>query len=368
MIKYILALLAAATVVMGGQHIICAHETTCQDVLDLDIHPHLHYNLYLDTFNKSYDDDEHTVRFDNFRRNMDRIQTHNANPNRTWTAGWTHMTDWSSAEYHQMHGTVVPPANHPIRQVQRSVHAYTESDLTGLPESLDWRANGWVTNVKDQGQCGSCWAFSAVGAMEGQHANVTGNLTSLSEQNLVDCVQACYGCSGGWMSYAMEYVVRNQGVDTEKGYPYEGVDEGCEFNRTDVGAEFYEVVNITAGDTDGLLHALATVGPISVAICADDNLMNYVSGIYNSTECSTTELNHGVTLVGYGVTNTGTPFYIIKNSWNTSWGEDGYVYWDRTDPNMCGIAQAASYPLARAKNTTTTTTTTTTTHRYHHHY
>jgi len=352
MFKYILAFLALFALAHGAHHL-CLHETTCQDVLTLDMSNENLFELYCQTFNRSYSGEEHSQRLNNFIINMQRIHFQNAKPN-SWTAGWTSRTDWSSAEFHRSQGTVVPPPSHPVRQVPRPVHSWTQDSLSALPESVDWRANGWVDDVKDQGQCGSCWAFSAVGAMEGQHANVTGNLVSLSEQNLVDCVSTCYGCGGGWMSYAMEYVLTNHGVDTETGYPYKGVDEQCAFNTTDVGATIYAVVNVTAGDGAGLLHSLATIGPISVAICATDDLMNYVAGIYTSTECDISDLNHGVTLVAYGVANDAhtTPFYVIKNSWGTSWGEDGYVYWNRTDPNMCGIAQAASYPLAKAKSNT----------------
>ena len=349
----ILIIASAVAVLLScdAKHYLC--ESSCYDVLDLDLSPRQQFQVYLQVFNKSYYDfTEYTLRFNNFVRNMKLINHQNSKQNRTWTAGWTHLTDHSPDEYNTMLGTIVPPPTHPSRQRPRPVHMYNKQDLKTLPESIDWRAQGWVSDVKDQGQCGSCWAFSAVGAMEGQHANVSGNLVSLSEQNLVDCVSACSGCGGGWMNYAMEYVVLNNGVDTEKGYPYAGVDESCNFTSSNVGATFYEVVNITQGDTDGLLHALATIGPISVAIDAEQDLMNYQSGIYTSTTCSTQALDHGVTVVGYGSTSDGTPFYIIKNSWSTSWGLDGYVYWNRTDPNMCGIAQAASYPLAVKTNTT----------------
>lgn len=369
MFKYIIAFLALFTLNLftltqgqhyattQGQHYVCSHKTTCKNVFDLDLSDESLFNLYCKYFNKSYSESVHSQRLNNFNINMMRIRTHNAKTNRSWTAGWTSLTDWSSAEFHRSHGTHVPHPSHPVRQVSRPVHTWTQKSLDSLPESLDWRANGWVTNVKNQGQCGSCWAFSAVGAMEGQHANVTGNLVSLSEQNLVDCVSTCYGCSGGWMSYAMEYVLLNNGVDTETAYPYTALDGQCAFNTSTVGATIYEVVNITAGDTDGLLHSLATVGPVSVAICAADDFMNYVSGVYNSNECDPSALNHGVTLVAYGVTNEKTPFYVIKNSWGTDWGENGYVYWDRTDPNMCGIAEAASYPLVKKTKTQTKTKT-----------
>jgi len=339
----VVVLVSASIISCDAVNYLC--EVSCTDVSNLSTHTQ--FELYLKMFNKSYYDPlEYSHRFNNFAKNIELIDNQNK-LNNSWTAGWTHLTDHSTEEYHNMLGTIVPSPSHPSRQIARPVHSYKKKDLKSLPDSIDWRAQGWVTDVKDQGQCGSCWAFSAVGAMEGQHANVTGSLVSLSEQNLVDCVSTCSGCGGGWMNYAMEYVVQNNGVDTEKGYPYAGVDESCNFNSSNVGATFYEVVNITQGDTDGLLHALATVGPISVAIDAEYDLMNYQSGIYTSTTCSTQALDHGVTLVGYGVTSDGTPFYIIKNSWSTSWGQDGYVYWNRTDPNMCGIAQAASYPLAK---------------------
>lgn len=321
----------------------------------LRLHPHNLFELYTQVHNKTYSEDEYQQRLKNFVLNYHRIRRHNSNPNRTWEAGWTSLTDLSPMEYRHMLGTRVPPASHPSRNQhelpwfqhlgsRRSVHKFSN---TTLPESVDWRADGLVTDIKNQGQCGSCWAFSAVGAMEGQHAKVTGKLVSLSEQNLVDCVTTNYGCGGGWMSYAMEYVVQNHGIDTESSYPYKAVDEQCVFNRSDVGATFYQVVNITRNDTQGLLDAVANIGPISVAICADDNLQNYVSGLYSSSECDPNYLNHGVLVVGYGKTREGKPYYIIKNSWGTTWGENGYVYWDRTDPNMCGVAEVASYPLAR---------------------
>ena len=146
------------------------------------------------------------------------------------------------------------------------------------------------------------------------------------------------------MNLAMEWVVQN-GIETEQAYPYNGMGNSCAYNKTLDAANFSSVVNITKNDTDALLHAVATVGPISVAIDAENDFMLYKSGVFSSTSCSTTELDHGVTVVGYGVTSNGTKYYIIKNSWNAGWGMDGYVYWSREIPNMCGIATAASYPV-----------------------
>jgi cathepsin L len=251
-------------------------------------------------------------------------------------------TDWSTTDTDWL----TEESNNALTCNKKTVtrtHVYDPNQV--LPDAVDWRANGWVTPVKDQKQCGSCWAFSSTGTMEGQHANVTGNLTSLSEQDLVDCVSDCFGCGGGWMNKAMEYVVLNGGVDTEKSYPYDGTTDNCSFSKTNVGATFSEVVNITKGDCKGLLHAVATVGPVSVAVNAE-GIMNYVTGLYNDPTCDPTSLDHGVLVVGYGVRPTdGKKYWIVKNSWNAAWGQDGYIYWDRDVDDMCGICQAASYPV-----------------------
>merc|ERR1719154_2954 len=166
-----------------------------------------------------------------------------------------------------------------------------------LPRAMDWRTKGVVTDVKDQGQCGSCWAFSSTGALEGQHARKTGKLVSLSEQNLVDCSTEFGndGCSGGLMDNAFQYIKVNGGIDTETGYPYVGTDGQCDFHKSDVGAE----------DT----------GFVDIA-------------------------------VGYGTDRkTGEDYWIVKNSWSENWGHEGYIYMARNKDNACGIASKASYPL-----------------------
>ena len=227
-------------------------------------------------------------------------------------------------------------------------HYANQSRLLDIPESVDWRANGWVTDVKDQGQCGSCWAFSAIGAIEGYHANVTKQLVSLSEQNLLDCSYGfgCEGCNGGWPEAAMRYVINQSGVDTEIGYPYTAENgDSCFYNKTKIGGSIHTTHNITKGDTNELLNSLARIGPISIAIDAESDFQFYSSGIFNSTSCSSDMLDHAVLAVGYGKTTDGRKYLIVKNSWGKDWGMDGYIYMSLDIPNMCGISSVASYPL-----------------------
>lgn len=217
-----------------------------------------------------------------------------------------------------------------------------------LPVSVDWRQYGYVTPVKNQGYCGSCWAFSSTGSLEGQHAKKFGTLLSLSEENLMDCSRSFgnHGCKGGTMDLAFRYIERNGGIDTEMSYPYRGVDSlVCKYNSKDSGATVTSYRDIARGSESALQSAVASVGPISVAIDASHHsFQSYKSGVYYEPICSSSRLDHGVLVVGYGTEN-GRDYFLVKNSWGTSWGENGYIKMSRNENNNCGIATQASYPL-----------------------
>jgi cathepsin L len=230
---------------------------------------------------------------------------------------------------------------------------------SGVPDSFDWRDHGKIVGaVKNQEQCGSCWAFSAVGALESQVTKVTGTPVVLSEQEMVDCVKnvtspdkssvCCDGCMGGEMYSVYQYLLENKTEDdTEKQYPYEAMDQDCQAIPNTVKLKLKNFVSLPIGDEQSLKTALYKHGPISVGVNANQDWQLYSKGIYNPSEeacdSSASSMDHGVILVGYG-SKGGLDYWIVRNSWGEDWGESGYMRLARGH-NACGVGNAAIYPV-----------------------
>ncbi|KAF6154628.1 hypothetical protein GIB67_035421 [Kingdonia uniflora] len=284
-------------------------------------------------------------RFNIFKANTEFINSFNKMGKRPYTLSINEFADQTNEEF------VASRNGYKSRSCLRtSSTSFKYENVTAVPSSLDWRKKGAVTPIKNQGQCGSCWAFSAVGATEGITQLTTGKLISLSEQELVDCDTSGVdqGCSGGEMEDAFQFIQHNKGLTTDTHYPYTAVDGTCDAKKASLPAAKitgYEVVPVNS--EKALLKAVANQ-PIAVSIDAGGSAFQfYSSGVFNG-ECGT-DLDHGVTAVGYGTSSDGTKYWLVKNSWGTSWGEEGYIRMERgiaAKEGICGIAMDSSYPTA----------------------
>jgi len=286
--------------------------------------------------------DEEEARFEVFMANHAKIEAHNANPEATYTQGHNEFSDMTAEEFKSQMTGFRSIVGH--KSTADSVHVETLE----APASMDWRKTNKVTKVKNQGQCGSCWAFSTTGSIEAANLIKNGGNPAdheLSEQQLVDCSTANNGCNGGLMDYAFNYVknLGAKGDDTEASYSYTGRDGSCHASS----GKFSDIqvtghVDVTSGSESALLNAIGTVGPVSIAIEADQLAFQFYNGGILKKNCGQ-RLDHGVLAVGYGTEN-GQDYWIVKNSWGPSWGEKGYIRIARGS-NLCGISNQASYPI-----------------------
>jgi cathepsin L len=292
---------------------------------------------FTSTYGRVYSSVESVHRYNIFKKNVDFIESHNKK-GKSFTCSINKFADLSNEEFRAMYN------GFNMSKAKRNNPTFVPTK-TNAPASWDWTKQGAVTAIKDQGQCGSCWAFSTTGSVEGCHFLTTKTLVSLSEQNLVDCSQAegNQGCDGGLMDDAFQYIMDNKGIDTEASYSYTAQDGTCHYKSTSCGSTVTSFSDVTSGSESALLTAVYSA-PTSVAIDASQSSFQFYSGgVYDEPNCSSTQLDHGVLAVGYG-TDSGTAYWLVKNSWGTSWGMNGYIEMSRNKNNQCGIATMASLP------------------------
>ncbi|XP_010514873.1 PREDICTED: thiol protease aleurain-like [Camelina sativa] len=300
----------------------------------------LSFSRFAHRFGKKYESvEEMKLRFSVFKENLDLIRSINKKdlPYKLSVNQYADMT-WQEFQRHRL------GAAQNCSATLKGSHKVTEA---AVPDTKDWRDDGIVSPVKNQGHCGSCWTFSTTGALEAAYHQAFGKKISLSEQQLVDCAGTFnnFGCHGGLPSQAFEYIKYNGGLDTEEAYPYVGKDGDCKFSSENIGVQVLDSVNITLGAEDEMKHAVGLVRPVSIAFQVVHEFRFYKTGVFTSTTCGNTpmDVNHAVLAVGYGVED-GVPYWLIKNSWGGDWGDNGYFKMEM-GKNMCGVATCSSYPV-----------------------
>lgn len=273
--------------------------------------------------------------------NVKKIVAHNTG-NYSWSMAVNQFADLTEEEFAAIYG------GNSYRPHKRSLRGHVGNN-TALPTSVDWTTKGAVSAVKNQEQCGSCWAFSTTGSVESAWFLSNGTVPELSEQQLVDCstAEGNEGCNGGLMDYAFEYIIKNKGITTEEAYPYTATGPNtCEAAGKPVAATISKYVDVPVNSETALMTAIAQQ-PVSVAVEADQSVFQFYSGGVMDSACGT-QLDHGVLAVGYG-TEGGKDYYKVKNSWGATWGDKGYILLARgakfNPSGQCGIQMAASYPI-----------------------
>ncbi|KAG7029224.1 hypothetical protein SDJN02_07562, partial [Cucurbita argyrosperma subsp. argyrosperma] len=272
-------------------------------------------------------------RFNVFKENVNHVFTVNQ-MNKPYKLKLNKFADMSNSEFVSFYAR--SNISHYRKLHGKRSGGFMYEQATDLPSYIDWRERGAVNDIKEQGRCGSCWAFSSVAAVEGINQIKTNRLLSLSEQELLDCNIRNRGCNGGFMEIAFDFIKRNGGIATENSYPYHGARGLCRSSRISSPTVTIDGYESVPENENALMQAVANQ-PVSVAIDA---------GVFDGY-CGT-ELNHGVVAIGYGTTEEGTDYWIVRNSWGVGWGEEGYVRMKRgveQSEGLCGIVMEASYPI-----------------------
>lgn len=330
---------------------------TGADAIDYNLTPNLidKFELWARLFNiKIANTDHYYDMYEKWIQNEEYIQKINA-MNLSYTLEHNQFSGMNLIEFKEY---IVKNSDFGHRSNDYTYVSYNlNNTLETLPSSVNWVSAGAVTGVKDQGQCGSCWSFSTTGALEGAYFIKNGKLVSFSEQQLVDCDNLKnggrdHGCNGGLMDNAFSWIHKNGGLCTETDYPYTsgtGNEGTCKTTCSLVkGSQIASFVDVPPSSDNDMMTALVKQ-PVSIAIEADTrDFQLYKSGVFTSSTCGT-NLDHGVLAVGYG-TESGQNYYLVKNSWGTSWGEKGYIKLGRGSQynggdGQCGMLLEASYPL-----------------------
>jgi len=284
---------------------------------------------------KNYEIEDFFTRYAVFKDNLDFVNIHNAG-NHSYEMDVNQFSDLTEAEFQKVYLGRIPRTEPREESVRVTAHPIRAGG------TLDWRTRGVVNPVQNQGECGSCYSFSGVCSMEGVVALKTGRLLKLSEQQVVDCSKTYgnYGCQGGLEQNVFRYIIGNRGLTTSAAYPYAGTDRSqCRMATSAAAITGY--TDVRKGSEADLMVGV-NLGPVSIAIDASRSFQFYTRGVYDG-DCSR-QLNHAVNIIGYGTDSTTLKdFWLVRNSWGATWGEQGYIRMVR-NKNMCGLADDASYP------------------------